>query len=52
MRPLNLLAVALVLIVVAALLPAWPYSATWGYRPVSVGTVIAIFLILWLLGAI
>ena len=34
MRPLvNILLFALVIMLFVALLPAWPYSAGWGYYP-------------------
>jgi hypothetical protein len=48
MRTLILLILVLLLI---GALPAWPYSAQWGYYPSGgLGTVLVIVLILWLLG--
>ena len=48
MRTLILLILILLLI---GALPAWPYSAGWGYYPSGgLGTVLVIVLILWLLG--
>ncbi len=43
----------LVLILVLAALPSWPYSRSWGYYPSSgLGTVLLILLVLLLLGVI
>lgn len=46
----------LIVILVLALLgviPTWPYSREWGYRPTGlVGTILLIILILFLLGRI
>ena len=48
MRTLILLILILLLI---GALPAWPYSAGWGYYPSGgLGTILVIVLILWLLG--
>ena len=50
MRTLILLILILLLI---GALPAWPYSAQWGYYPSGgLGTVLVIVLILWLLGVV
>lgn len=53
---MNLLATILVIILILALVgafPAWPYSANWGYGPTGgVGTILIILLILVLLGKI
>jgi Protein of unknown function (DUF3309) len=47
-----LLIILLVLLLVGAL-PAWPYSRTWGYRPVSlVGFILIVLVILVLTGQI
>jgi len=52
MRPGILVTVILVILVIAAL-PAWPYSAGWGYYPTGgLGLVLLIVLILALLGRI
>lgn len=42
--------IVLVLLILAAI-PAWPYSAGWGYSPVGIlALILIIFLVLWLLG--
>jgi len=52
MRPGILITIILVILVIAAL-PAWPYSAGWGYYPTGgLGLVLLIVLILALLGRI
>ena len=52
MRPGILITVILVILVIAAL-PAWPYSAGWGYYPTGgLGLILLIVLILALLGRI
>lgn len=46
----TILLVILILLLVGAL-PAWPYSAGWGYGPSGIlGTVLLIILILVLIG--
>ena len=40
-----LLFIAIFLVIVA--LPAWPYSKSWGYRPMSVLTVLLIIFLVW-----
>lgn len=48
----TILLIVLILLLIGAL-PAWPYSAAWGYGPSGVlGTVLIILLILFLLGRI
>ena len=48
---MNLLVLLLLLVLVVGALPAWPYSAGWGYYPSSgLGFVLVIVLILVLLG--
>ena len=48
MSPLILL---LVVILIVAALPAWPYSAGWGYYPSGgLGLVLVILLVLLLVG--
>ncbi|MCC6862602.1 MAG: DUF3309 domain-containing protein [Bryobacterales bacterium] len=45
-----LLLVILILLVIAAL-PAWPYSSGWGYYPSgTLGAILLILLVLFLLG--
>jgi len=52
MRPGILVTIILVILVIAAL-PAWPYSAGWGYYPTGgLGLILLIVLILALLGRI
>lgn len=46
----TLLLILLILMLVGSL-PTYPYSRKWGYAPSGLlGTVLVIFLILWLLG--
>lgn len=46
------LIVVLILLLVGAI-PAWPHSSKWGYGPSgSIGTVLVIVLVLFLLGVI
>jgi hypothetical protein len=48
----SILLIVLVILLIAAL-PAWPYSAGWGYYPSGgLGTVLVIIVILVLLGRI
>lgn len=48
----TILLILLVLLVLGTV-PAWPYSAGWGYGPSGVlGVILAVVLILWLLGRI
>jgi hypothetical protein len=48
----TVLIVLLILLLIGAL-PAWPYSANWGYGPGgALGTVLIVVLILALLGQI
>ena len=47
-----LLLVILIVVLIAAI-PAWPYSRDWGYYPSGgIGTILLIILLLWLLGVI
>ncbi len=49
---LTILLVVLVLILIGAL-PAWPYSAGWGYYPSgTVGLVVIVLVVLLLMGRI
>ncbi|MGC2224250.1 MAG: DUF3309 family protein [Methylocella sp.] len=48
----TILIVLLILLLIGAL-PAWPYSAEWGYAPGGLlGTVLVVVLVLALLGRI
>lgn len=48
-----MLLILLLVILLIAAMPAWPYSRSWGYYPSGgLGTVLLIILVLMLLGAI
>ncbi|MEP6899523.1 MAG: DUF3309 family protein [Rhodanobacter sp.] len=48
----TILLIVLVLLLIGAI-PAWPYSRSWGYRPVGgLGIVVVIILVLLLLRVI
>ena len=48
---MSLLLLVVLILVLLAVLPSWPYSRGWGYYPSGIlGLVVAIILILWLLG--
>jgi hypothetical protein len=50
---MNLIFVILLVLILIALLPAWPYSSGWGYYPSGgVGLVALIVLVLLLAGKI
>ncbi|HEX4499864.1 MAG TPA: DUF3309 family protein [Scandinavium sp.] len=50
---MNLIVVILLVLLLLGALPTWPYSAQWGYYPVSgIGVVLVILLILILLRVI
>jgi hypothetical protein len=50
MTPTTLLIIILLVLLIAGL-PSWPYSSGWGYYPSGIlGTVLLILLILLLLG--
>ncbi len=50
---MSLLFLLLLVIILLAVLPTWPYSSRWGYGPSGgVGLLLAIILILLLLGFI
>lgn len=45
---MSTLSVVLLVVLIALLIgafPVWPYSAPWGYRPVGLGTLLLIVLI-------
>ena len=47
-----ILIIVLISLLVGAL-PTWPHSSKWGYRPSgSIGTVLLVVLVLFLIGAI
>ena len=50
---MRLILLILVVILLVGALPAWPYSAGWGYFPAGgLGTILVILIILALLGVI
>ena len=50
---MNLIVVILLVVLLLGALPAWPYSANWGYYPSgALGTVLVVVLILALLGRV
>ena len=50
---MNIIVVILLVFLLLAALPTWPYSAGWGYYPSgALGTVLVIVLILALLGRV
>jgi hypothetical protein len=50
---MRLILLILVVILLIGALPAWPYSAGWGYFPAGgLGTILVILIILALLGVI
>lgn len=50
---MNLILLIVLVILLLGALPAWPYSANWGYFPSGIlGTVLIIVLILALLGRV
>ncbi len=48
-----LIVVILLVLLIIASVPRWPYSAGWGYSPAGVlAAILLVLLILWLLGVI
>jgi hypothetical protein len=48
---MRLIVLIILIILIVGAVPAWPYSAGWGYYPVGgLGTILIILLILALLG--
>lgn len=48
----TILLIVLILLILGAS-PTWPYSSTWGYRPMGgLSFILLIILILWLIGII
>ena len=48
---MSLLLLIVLIVILLAVLPSWPYSRGWGYYPSGIlGLIVAIILILWLLG--
>jgi len=51
--PRNAVIFLVLIVLLIAVLPRWPYAMEWGYAPTGVlSTVLIIVLILWLLGMI
>jgi hypothetical protein len=49
----NLILLIVILVLLIGALPAWPYSAGWGYYPSgALGTILIVVLILALLGRV
>ena len=50
---MNLILLIVLIILLVGALPAWPYSAGWGYYPSgALGTILIVVLILALLGRV
>ena len=50
---MNLILLVLLVVLLIGALPAWPYSAGWGYHPSgALGTVLIVILVLALLGRV
>ena len=48
---MSLLLLIVLIVVLLAVLPSWPYSRGWGYYPSGIlGLIVVIILILWLMG--
>lgn len=48
---MSLLLLIVLIVILLAVLPSWPYSRGWGYYPSGIlGLIVVIILILWLLG--
>ncbi len=45
----QLVLVVVLLLLILGALPAWPHSSSWGYGPSSVGGVLLVLLVVWLL---
>ena len=46
---MNLVAIIILILLVAAVLPTWPYSREWGYRPTGIVGIIVLILLIVLL---
>jgi len=48
---MSLLLLIVLIVVLLAVLPSWPYSRGWGYYPSGIlGLIVVIILVLWLMG--
>lgn len=46
---MEILWIVLAVLLLLALLPAWPYSRSWGYAPSGLGTLLLLIVVLVLL---
>jgi Protein of unknown function (DUF3309) len=46
---LNTILLLVVILLLIAVIPAWPYSRAWGYIPTVIMSVLLIVLLLWIL---
>ncbi len=50
---MGLILFIIIILLLIAALPTWPYSSGWGYYPSGgLGTILLILIILWLLGVL
>ena len=50
---MELIILIVIVLVLLAVIPTWPYSQGWGYNPAGlIAAVLLVFLVLWLLGVI
>jgi hypothetical protein len=43
----------LLILILVGVLPAWPYSSSWGYGPTGlVGALVVVLVLLWALGGL
>ncbi len=50
---MGIILLIILILLLMAVLPTWPYSSGWGYYPSGgLGTIILILIILWLLGVV
>ena len=48
---LGTILVILIILILIGVIPTWPHSRGWGYRPSGIlGTILIIVIILWLMG--
>lgn len=53
MSTLGLVLLIVLILVLVGAIPRWPHSRSWGYAPSgTVGLIIVILIIMWLLGMI
>ncbi len=50
---MGIILLIILILLLMAVLPTWPYSSGWGYYPSGgLGTIVLILIILWLLGVV